>query len=70
MCGDFVLDDELDRHFTQLEPMQCCQDETITTSAQFISELIPSDKFGIEMMSTRKTARICRSFRGYMIAWA
>jgi hypothetical protein len=67
VCGHFGLDDELDGHFTQLEPVERCQNETITASTQFISELVPSHELGVEVVSPRETTRICGSFRGYMI---
>lgn len=64
---DFGLDNELDRHLTHFEPMQRRQNETITASTQFISELVPAHKFGTEVMSVRETTRIRRGLRDYAI---
>jgi hypothetical protein len=65
MFWNFGLDNELNRHLTHFEPVQRRQNETITASTQFISELVPTHEFGIEMMSVRETTRIRRSLRGY-----
>jgi hypothetical protein len=53
--GNFGLYNELDRHLTQLEPVQRRQNEAITACTQFISELVPPHKFGIKMMAARET---------------
>jgi len=56
---NFGLDDKLDRDFTQFESMNCCHDETVATSTELITKVVPLHELGSKKVPARETTGIC-----------